>query len=177
MTDTNQRNDVKLFGDLFSLSAQTIFQSLNLKELNLTNLSIMTMMTIYSHSGISMSALASTIGVSNAQLSRTIAKLEADGLVERRHNEDNRRIVNVFHTQKGQQIANQQMTIIKTQLEGKLGSLTPTERAELSQHFIAIIALLAKAGIMKVDDPKVLDQAIFGKTLPGTHVLPDKGFC
>ncbi|WDF82806.1 MarR family transcriptional regulator [Lacticaseibacillus pabuli] len=162
--------EIELFGELFVLFMQTVFTNVNLKKLHLTSLNLVTMMLIYGHSGISMSELAEADGVSMPQLSRTVGKLEHLGLVERRHNQDNRRIVNVYHTDKGQELAEEQADIIKGNLAGKLSTLSDGERKELQDHFTAALALLKKAGIVKImaNSHASLDEAILGRKLSGT---------
>ena len=165
-------DDTRLFADLFVTTAHTIFQSVNLKSLNLTSLSLMTMMLIYSHSGITMSELAEAVGVSNAQLSRTVGKLEDRGLVERKHNANNRRIVNVFQTKLGQTMANEQVAIVRDNIRGHLSKLNDAERRELSAHFLASITLLTKAGLTKHPTPHDMDEAVFGRKFSGSHPAP-----
>lgn len=168
----SEKDNTSLFAEMFVTTAQAVFQSINLKELNLTSLSLMTMMFIYSHSGITMSELAVAVGVSNAQLSRTVSKLEERGLVERRHNEHNRRIVNVYQTEAGQEKAREQMEIVRTKLRARLAKLNAQDRSELSTHFLASMALLANAGIVKHTNPHELDEAVFGRKLSGSHPEP-----
>lgn len=150
MTDNKEdQRDVDLFGELFVLTAQTIFRSVNLSDLHLTTIDHMTMMTIYSHSGISMSDLAEAIGLSSAQISRTVTKLEERGLAQRRHNENNRRIVNAYPTTKGQQIVQHQMHLTEESVNAHLGNLSGQERATLTANFTSVLSLLGKAGIVK----------------------------
>ena len=173
MGQQNTEDDnTRLFAEMFVTTAHTIFQSINIKQLNLTSLSLMTMMLIYTHSGITMSELAEAVGVSNAQLSRTVSKLEERGLVERRHNEHNRRIVNVYQTKVGQQMADEQVHIVRESLRARLANLNETERHELSAHFLASMSLLAKAGIVKHPSPHDMDEAVFGRKLSGSHPKP-----
>ena len=166
MDETNNRSNVDLFRELFTLTAQTVFRSINLSELHITNIEIMTMMTVYSHSGISMSHLAEAIGISSAQLSRTVSKLEEHELVVRRHNPDNRRIVNVFHTAKGSAIVEQQTAHIQDAIAGQLDALTPDERQDLTGSFTNVIRLLAKAGIVQADPQHTMDAHLFRDNLP-----------
>jgi MarR family transcriptional regulator for hemolysin len=165
----SEKDNTSLFAEMFVTTAQAVFQSINLKELNLTSLSLMTMMLIYSHSGITMSELATAVGVSNAQLSRTVSKLEERGLVERRHNDKNRRIVNVFQTVAGQKMAQEQVGIVRANLSQRLANLLPDEREELRTHFLASMSLLAKVGIVKSPNPHEMDEAMFGRKLSGSH--------
>ncbi|WP_054678289.1 MarR family winged helix-turn-helix transcriptional regulator [Lacticaseibacillus sharpeae] len=169
MEAKQNHTDVALFSELFGLTAQTVFRSINLSDLHLTNIEIMTMMTVYSHSGISMSSLAKAIGVSSAQLSRTVGKLEAAGLVERRHNQQNRRIVNVFHTPKGSAIVEQQTELVHANISDSLNSLSPAERTELAASFKNVIDLLVKAGFVHGNPRRAMDEHVFGDQLPDEH--------
>lgn len=167
-----EEENSRLFAEMFVTTAHAVFQSINIKKLDLTNLNLMTMMLIYSHSGITMSELAEAVGISNAQLSRTVSKLEERGLVERRHNEQNRRIVNVYQTETGRKMADEQMDIVRENLRARLAKLSTDERDELNEHFLASMSLLAKAGIVKHPTPHDMDEAVFGRKLSGSHPAP-----
>ena len=169
----NDYQEIELFGELFVLFTQTVFDNVNIKKLHLTTLSLVTMMMIYSHSGVSMSELSEAIGVSMPQLSRTVSKLEELGFVERKHNKSNRRVDNVYHTAKGQAIAEEQADSIRNNLANKLSALSEDERAELANHFAAALSLLKKAGIVPdvganpQDFHAGFDQALLGHPLTG----------
>lgn len=162
----NNHSNIALFSELFGLTTQTIFRSINVSALHLTNLEIMTMITVYSHSGISMSSLAAAIGVSSAQLSRTVSKLEQADLVERRHNDQNRRIVNVYHTPKCSAIVEQQTKRIQDDINSSLSNLSAGERNQLTTSFKTVIDLLTKAGFVNGDPHQTIETEVFGQNLP-----------
>lgn len=154
--NNDQQTGSQLFGQLFMTLAQTVIQNLNVVDLGLTPLQLMVVMAVYTHSGISMSQLASQLDVSSAQLSRTVRTVEEKGLVKREHNQDNRRVVNVHRTKVGDEFAEKQMQQVKKRLTQRLAGLTPTQHEALDRHLSASIAILAEAGIVRMSPTEFL---------------------
>lgn len=151
MNNDQPNDNVDLFSQLFVASAQAIVHNLAIEELDLTPLQILTLMTVFTHPGTTMSHLADGIGVSSAQMSRTVRELESRGLVKRAHNPKNRRIVNVLRTEAGEAVAEQHMHTVQTRLAARLAGLDPTDRDQLTMNLSSAIDILAKVGIVKVD--------------------------
>lgn len=56
---------------------------------------------IHNNEGISMSCLASKLGVSNQQITRIVTDLEEYNFVERKKDQNNRRMILVYETENG----------------------------------------------------------------------------
>ncbi|GAX01579.1 MarR family winged helix-turn-helix transcriptional regulator [Secundilactobacillus silagei] len=144
----------RLFTDL----TQAITQNRTLDEFGLTRLQAMTLKNVYSRIGISMSQLAEVTGISRAQLTRLIAVLEKRNLVERRHNADNRRVVNVYGTEHGKKVIHEHRQLIAGRIQAHMETLSVTEQTALTHHLQEMIRLMIKAGIITPDDQSPLNQ-------------------
>ena len=71
-----------------------------MEDLKLTKLDMLILLIVATNEGISMTELANQVGTSKVQVSRSIAGLEERAIVQRRHNQENRRVVNVYTTKK-----------------------------------------------------------------------------
>lgn len=148
---TDKTSNTQALGQMFFTLSQAITQNRSLEEFDLTRLQVMTLRKVYQHPGISMSELATSTGISRAQLTRLITSLEARELVQRQHNQTNRRVVNVYGTTKGQTVMVEHMELIQKRIQAHVDTLTPVEQTALSTHLSASIQLMIKAGIIKAD--------------------------
>ena len=144
-------DNVELFGQLFATLAQGLMQNLSIEELDLTPQQIMTLVTVYSHPGVSMSELAKLMGTTAPQLTRTISSLEARNFVSRTHNPANRRIVNVSRTAAGAAVVEAHMQQVQARITARLSDLTPADHEKLDVAMADIIALLAKVDIVRLE--------------------------
>lgn len=92
----------------------------------------------------SMTELASGLGVSKEHVTRAVADLEEQGLVTKRRNTENRRIVEAVLTEKGEAAATAIRLASIERLEKPLSSLSPAERGELVDLATKVVALLLK---------------------------------
>ena len=103
------------------------------------------------HSGtMTMSQFASTLYMSKQQATQHIEQLVQKGLVERGYQENNRRVINIFVTEKGKNIVEDiKQKYTDTFLE-ELNKFTETERDEL----LGAIEVLNKYGPLLELRPK-----------------------
>ena len=92
----------------------------------------------------SMTELASGLGVSKEHVTRAVAGLEEQGLVTKRRNAENRRIVEAVLTEKGEEAVTAIRLASIERLERPLSSLSPAERDELVDLSTRAVALLLK---------------------------------
>lgn len=93
---------------------------------------------------VSIGALAGRLGVSLASASETIDRIERHELVERHHRQDDRRVVEVRLSERGEQLVRE---IAGIRLEGMrrlLGVLTPEELTEFDR-LIRVIRIRLEA--------------------------------
>ena len=92
----------------------------------------------------SMTELASGLGVSKEHVTRAVASLEEQGLVTKRRNDENRRIVEAVLTEKGEEAVTAIRLASIERLEKPLSSLSPAERDELVDLSTRAVALLLR---------------------------------
>ena len=92
----------------------------------------------------SMTELASGLGVSKEHVTRAVASLEEQGLVTKRRNTENRRVVEAVLTEKGEEAVTAIRLASIERLEKPLSSLSPAERDELADLSTRAVALLLK---------------------------------
>lgn len=92
----------------------------------------------------SMTELASGLGVSKEHVTRAVSGLEEQGLVTKRRNAENRRIVEAVLTEKGEEAVTAIRLASIERLEKPLSSLSPAERDELVDLSTRAVALLLK---------------------------------
>ncbi len=144
------QDNVELFGQLFATLTQGLLQNLSIKELDLTPQQIMTLVMVYSHPGASMSDLTAKMGTTAPQLTRTIHSLEARDFVRRKHNPDNRRVVNVYRTAAGDAVVEAHMRRVQARIAQRLAGLSEADHHRLDADMQDIIALFAKIGIVSI---------------------------
>ena len=92
----------------------------------------------------SMTELASGLGVSKEHVTRAVAGLEEQGLVTKRRNDENRRIVEAVLTEKGEEAVTAIRLASIERLEKPLSSLSPAERDELVDLSTRAVSLLLR---------------------------------
>lgn len=92
----------------------------------------------------SMTELASGLGVSKEHVTRAVTGLEEQGLVKKRRNAENRRIVEAVLTEKGEEAVTAIRLASIERLERPLSSLSSAERDELVDLSTRAVALLLK---------------------------------
>lgn len=153
MVNATSDEHLELFGQLFATLTQGLLQSLSIEELGLTPQQLMTLIMVYSHPGMTMSKLAELLGTTAPQLTRTIAALEAKNLVKRVHNPHNRRQVLVMRTKAGDSLSEAHMRKVQDRLNKRLAGLSADDHDQLNDAMQTVIAIFAKAGIVRMDSP------------------------
>ena len=92
----------------------------------------------------SMTELASGLGISKEHVTRAVASLEEQGLVTKRRNAENRRIVEAVLTEKGEEAVTAIRLASIERLEKLLSCLSPAERDELVELSTRAVALLLR---------------------------------
>ena len=97
--------------------------------------------------GISQKELAELLNIRPPSLSEVLDKLEANGLIERRQHEDDKRVSNVFITEKGSETAVRVEEARQSMADELLAGLSPQEQESLSELLGKLTgALEAKLG-------------------------------
>lgn len=126
--------------------SQLVFQDFdsNLEDLKLTKMEVLIILIVATKEGISMTELATQVGTSKVQISRSIANLEKRQIVQRQHNEINRRVVNVYTTKEGKALFQRKENQVKEKLADTLSILTKEDYISVNEHFADAMAILTK---------------------------------
>ncbi len=92
----------------------------------------------------SMSSLAQNLAVSKEHITRAVATLEAQGLVAKRRNQENYRVVEAELTEKGVETTLALRKASLSALDKSLAGLSAQERADLIHHTHCMLELLRK---------------------------------
>ena len=82
-----------------------------LQPLGLTNLTSTHLINILRHPGMSQNELAGLLSVSKVMVSKTLKQLEQDGLITRTPDEEDKRLVHLYVTPKGEEMAHRSIAI------------------------------------------------------------------
>lgn len=108
-------------------------------ELGLTVLQVTVLRAVYENNGCIQKELCNLVDVSSTVMVGVISALEHSGLVERRYCAENRRITNVFITDKGAEYVIRVRDIIDETENEYMANLSPEEKAQF--HKLLIKAL------------------------------------
>ncbi|WP_083220023.1 MarR family winged helix-turn-helix transcriptional regulator [Secundilactobacillus paracollinoides] len=152
---TKETLNTKTFGQLFTIYTQAFLQNRSIDDLGMTRLQAMALRNVFENSGMTMTQLAQVIGISSSQLTRLVATLEERGLVARKRNPENRRVVNVYRTEKGAALVKGHLDLTENRLAGYLTRLDAADQEKLIAYMRGSIELMVKAGII---DPEIVTR-------------------
>lgn len=118
-------------------------------ELGLTVLQVTVLRAVYENNGCIQKELCNLVDVSPTVMVGVISALESAGLVERRYCAENRRITNVFITDKGSEYVVRVRHIIEDTENEHLVKLSAEERAQF--HALLIKALESWQSVSETD--------------------------
>jgi DNA-binding MarR family transcriptional regulator len=98
---------------------------------NLTRLHLAVMGELGQNS-MTMSELANTLMMTKPQLSHLVDSLVSQGIVERRPDEKDRRVINLALTEKGRALLKEMKLKVKENTKKRLASLTTEELSQMS---------------------------------------------
>lgn len=93
--------------------------------------------------GLRVTALGQALGIQQATASNLVESLERKGLLERRRDQRDQRVVSVFLTPAGELIARQAPEPVAGILPDALGRLAPDALADLNRQLDQLISLMA----------------------------------
>lgn len=102
--------------------------------------------TVHNHGPLTLGALADHERVAPPSITKVVAKLEADGLVERRADPTDGRVSHVSTTAAGRALVEESRRRKTTWLAGRLHELGPEARARLVPALDVLDAILAAEG-------------------------------
>lgn len=140
---TNEDGVQGLF-EVFTMSQRLILNSLDYKQARFTKYQLYLMLTLVRRKSLTMGQAASCIGCSKEQATRLVKALEEDGYVERIHCEENRKLVYIHLTGKGQEVMSCEKTAAREKLKKDLDGLSEEEKDVFFQSMRQFACVLKK---------------------------------
>jgi DNA-binding MarR family transcriptional regulator len=94
---------------------------------------------VFHRPGISQTAVAERLGVTTASISTSVREMEAQGLVERRANPDDARVMLLHLAPLGEQIFEQVFDSFINTCADLLGAVSPNDQQQLVERFEAVL--------------------------------------
>ena len=110
---------------------------------NITRLH-MAVMGELSQTSMTMSELAKTLMMTKPQLTHVVDPLVSSGIVERRPDEKDRRVINLALTEKGRVLLKEMKQKVKENTKNRLATLTPEELAQMSDTLETLRNIVSK---------------------------------
>lgn len=137
------------------------------RELGITRAQWLLLTRLHRNPGVSQSELADLMEVERASAGRMIDRMEANGWVERRAQNGDRRVKRVYLTAEAEQVHRRIWHVAEETVEGALSDLSATEAAQLMRLLSRVKTTLVEDG----DRPTARKGATNGKTARnGRHV-------
>ena len=130
------------------------------RELGITRAQWLVLTRLHRHPGVSQSELADLMEVERASAGRMIDRMEANGWVERRALNGDRRVKRVYLTAEAEQVHRRIWRIAEATVEDALSDLTAQESAQL----MGLLVRVKKTLTEDVDRPPARTGAANGKT-------------
>src|SRR6185436_13194148 len=106
---------------------------------------------VFHRPGISQTAIAERLGVTTASISTSVREMEAQGLVERRPNPDDARVLLLYLAPFGEQIFAQVFDRFINTCANLLGAVSTDDQQQLVERFEAVLV----ANNITLDDGKI----------------------
>ena len=131
------------FIELYTFMNQLVFHDLEseLADLKLSKMEVLIVLIVTTKEGLTMTELAQQVGTNKVQISRWVAQLEARNILQRKHNLQNKRIVNVFPTPEGQSLFQVKEQQVKEKIRQTLSILDPEDAQKMDYHLSEVLAI------------------------------------
>jgi MarR family transcriptional regulator for hemolysin len=129
------------------------------RELGITRAQWLLLTRLHRNPGVSQSELADLMEVERASAGRMIDRMEANGWVERRARDGDRRVKRVYLTEEAERVHRQIWRVAEETVEGALSDLSATEAAQLMR----LLGRVKKSLVADGDRSSALNGAANGK--------------
>ncbi len=120
-------------GFLLSRAARSMKRALDskLSQYAITSTQYVVLEKLWETDGLSLTELGKSLDFDGTTITGISDRMERDGLVERRRHPDDRRVINIFLTEKGKKLKNSLAHCASDVNNAALDSLSKTERAQI----------------------------------------------
>jgi DNA-binding MarR family transcriptional regulator len=116
------------------------------RELGITRAQWLALTRLHRHPGVSQSELADLMEVERASAGRMIDRMEANGWVERRALDGDRRVKRVYLTEEAERVHRRIWRVAEQTVDGALSDLSTAEAAQLMSLLGRVKATLLEDG-------------------------------
>ena len=162
----------KLF-EVFTASQRLILNSIDRQQVRFTKYQLYLMMTLARRDTLTMSQAACCIGCSKEQATRLVATLVEEGYVERLHRQENRKLVFIRLTEKGEQVMCLERAEAKKKLQAQIDCLSEEDKETFFQSLQGLAGVLKK--LEAHQERSTRTEHCPGRCRQATGILPQAG--
>lgn len=133
------------FYKIYPLSRKLVFDTFDQKKYHVTRTQQIVLLSLSLCGQLNMSQLASRINTSNEQATRAVAQLVEMGFVERKHQPDNRRVVNISLTPEAEVFLGKMRADIHDELVRRFANISDEDMEKLYEALVQVNSILGLA--------------------------------
>ena len=136
-------NDVSALFEIFPICQKFLLNTIDIPSMDLTKTQILILFALSGGRSLNMSQLSSYLASSKEQATRAVSPLVKDEYVTRFRSDENRKMVYVKLTEKGNQLILQEKALVKEYLSKRFESLSKDQEL-FHQSLSNILTILKK---------------------------------
>lgn len=137
-------NDVSALFEIFPICQKFLLSTIDIPSMDLTKTQILILFALSGGRSLNMSQLSSYLASSKEQATRAVSPLVKDEYVTRFRSDENRKMVYVKLTEKGNQLILQEKALVKEYLSKRFESLSKEDQELFHQSLSNILTILKK---------------------------------
>ena len=137
-------NDVSALFEIFPICLKFLLTTIDIPSMDLTKTQILILLALSGGRSLNMSQLSSYLASSKEQATRAVSPLVKDEYVTRFRSDENRKMVYVKLTEKGNQLILQEKALVKEYLSKRFESLSKEDQELFHQSLSNILTILKK---------------------------------
>lgn len=137
-------NDVSALFEIFPICQKFLLNTIDIPSMDLTKTQILILFALSGGRSLNMSQLSSYLASSKEQATRAVSPLVKDDYVTRFRSDENRKMVYVKLTEKGNQLILKEKTLVKDYLSKRFESLSKEDQELFHQSLSNILEILKK---------------------------------
>lgn len=137
-------NDVSALFEIFPICQKFLLNTIDIPSMDLTKTQILILFALSGGRSLNMSQLSSYLASSKEQATRAVSPLVKDEYVTRFRSDENRKMVYVKLTEKGNDLILKEKTMVKDYLSKRFESLSKEDQESFHQSLSSILEILKK---------------------------------
>lgn len=137
-------NDVSALFEIFPICQKFLLNTIDIPSMDLTKTQILILFALSGGRPLNMSQLSSYLASSKEQATRAVSPLVKDEYVTRFRSDENRKMVYVKLTDKGNQLILKEKALVKDYLSKRFESLSKEDQESFHQSLSNILTILKK---------------------------------